>query len=181
MARLVLINGPPAIGKSTLARRYVADHPLALNLDIDAIRCSMGQWETHDESKLLARALAVEMAATHLRNGHDVVVPQLLGHPGFIEVLEGVATEAGAEFHEILLLAGPSDVLARFRARRSEMEASGVAHPQGAVEHDADTLAATIGELERIARTRSATHVVRSTEAVDDTYTALRAALDAGP
>jgi hypothetical protein len=32
MTRLILFNGPPAAGKSTLARRYVDEHPLALNL-----------------------------------------------------------------------------------------------------------------------------------------------------
>jgi hypothetical protein len=38
MAILILLNGPPASGKSTIAQRFVNTHPLALNLDIDVVR-----------------------------------------------------------------------------------------------------------------------------------------------
>ncbi|MGH3461807.1 MAG: AAA family ATPase [Kribbellaceae bacterium] len=36
--RLIVLNGPPGCGKSTIARRYAADHPLALALDVDTVR-----------------------------------------------------------------------------------------------------------------------------------------------
>jgi predicted kinase len=42
MAALILLNGPPASGKSTLATRLVAQRPLALNLDIDVVRGYLG-------------------------------------------------------------------------------------------------------------------------------------------
>ncbi|MBA3302830.1 MAG: AAA family ATPase, partial [Acidimicrobiia bacterium] len=41
MPRLILLNGPPGIGKSTLAQRFVDEHPLALNLDLDAVRAML--------------------------------------------------------------------------------------------------------------------------------------------
>jgi len=33
--RLIHLNGPPGIGKSTIAQRYVDQHPEVLNLDIN--------------------------------------------------------------------------------------------------------------------------------------------------
>jgi adenylate kinase family enzyme len=46
VSRLIHLNGPPGIGKSTLARRYVADHPGVLNCDIDVLRSLIGGWES---------------------------------------------------------------------------------------------------------------------------------------
>jgi len=81
-SRLVHLNGPPGIGKSTLARRYIADHPLSFCLDIDGIRRLIGGWDAHgQESGRLARRMALRMMQEHLGAGHDVVVPQYVARP----------------------------------------------------------------------------------------------------
>jgi predicted kinase len=72
---LLLINGAPGVGKSTLARRYADDHPLTLVVEIDAIRTQLGGWQTRDESRLIARELAIALIRAHLAAGHDIVVP----------------------------------------------------------------------------------------------------------
>ena len=52
--RLVLLNGPPGIGKSTLSRRYVEAHPGTLDLDVDRLRSFVGGWrERFDETATL--------------------------------------------------------------------------------------------------------------------------------
>jgi predicted kinase len=119
--KLVLLNGPPAIGKSTIAQRYVDDHPLALNLDVDGLRSALGQWSEHgDESGLLARSLALAMARTQLSAGYDVVVPQFLGRLPFIVALEDLAAEMSADFYELVLLDSKASSLRRFSRRTEE-------------------------------------------------------------
>ena len=67
MPRLIVLNGPPGIGKSTLARRYVDDHPLTLCLEQDVVQGLLGGWLTREgDSNLLARQLCLGMARTHL-------------------------------------------------------------------------------------------------------------------
>jgi predicted kinase len=118
MPRLILLNGPPGCGKSTLAHRYVEEHPLALNLDIDRVRDLIGQWRDHEQSAgILARAIALAAARTHLTGGHDVVVPQLLARPTFIEQAERLADEVGAAFHEVVLLDTRENAVRRFVER----------------------------------------------------------------
>ncbi len=117
---LVLLNGPPASGKSTIAERLVAERPLALRLDVDVVRSLLGDWlDRPTDAGLAARTLALAMARTHLAAGHDVVVPQFLSRVEFIEQLEQLADDVGATFIEVALTLERDTALAAFDERRS--------------------------------------------------------------
>lgn len=116
--RLILLNGAPAVGKSTLARCYAEDHPFTLVLDIDQVRSMLGRWrEDTGRAGLLARDVAIAAARAHLESGHDVVVPQLVGRVEFIELLAATADEAGARFCEVYLLDDRESIVRRFTER----------------------------------------------------------------
>ena len=118
MPKLILLNGPPAVGKSTLARRYADDHPLTLVLEIDVVRALLGAWlEDPQRSGWAARMIALAMARTHLDAGYDVIVPQLLTRREFVEMLRETTEAAGATFSELTLMDPRDVVLARLEQR----------------------------------------------------------------
>ncbi len=118
---LVLLNGMPASGKSTVAYRLIQQRPMALNLDIDIIRHQIGHWLSRPtEAGLAARGMAKAMAQLHLSNGFDVVVPQFLGRPAFIGELEAIAADTGSSFHHILLELPFDHAVEVFERRQAE-------------------------------------------------------------
>ncbi|SDS20872.1 AAA family ATPase [Jiangella sp. DSM 45060] len=171
--RLVVLNGPPAVGKSTLAQRYAADHALTLNLDVDRVRDLIGGWrDDPGAAGLLARAVAVAAARAHLRAGHDVVVPQLVARPGFLEELEAVAAQAGAAFHELVLTDDRPAVLRRFADRAGTVPGAPQAGP--------DEVAALYDRLAAyVERRPRAVAVPAPAGAVDETYRRVLAQLGA--
>jgi hypothetical protein len=78
----------------------------------------LGRWRDDPSAAgLLARTVALAAAEAQLRGGHDVVVPQYLGHPRFAAELQEVAERTGARFHEIVLRDTEAEVIRRFAAR----------------------------------------------------------------
>lgn len=118
MPRLIHLNGPPGIGKSTIAQVYAERHPGVLDLDTDRVVCLIGGWrDTFFETFKAAQLLALAMAETHLRTGHDVVMPQLATRLVDVEPFEAAAGRCGAGYREILLTADKPVACRRFAGR----------------------------------------------------------------
>lgn len=130
IARLILVNGPPASGKSTLARRYVDDHERAALVEVDALQMTLPNWETDAATRLTARDLAGVAVVEHLDAGRDVVMAQYFGRLGYIVLLEDVAREHGATFVEVILATGSALAIDRFRTRRRALAERGEHHPE---------------------------------------------------
>lgn len=45
--KLIMLNGAAAVGKTTMADRYAADHPLVLNIAGDQLIAMIGCWRAH--------------------------------------------------------------------------------------------------------------------------------------
>ena len=118
MSRLIHLNGPPGIGKSTLARRYVEEHPGVLNCDVDVLRTLIGGWQD-DWARVggLVRPAALAMIEAYLRTGNDVVLPQMLVDLDELARFERAATDAGAHFVERVLMDTQAASIARFHRR----------------------------------------------------------------
>ncbi|MHA3701519.1 AAA family ATPase [Jatrophihabitans sp. YIM 134969] len=118
MARLILLNGAPGVGKSTVARELADARSLSLMLDLDVVRSLLGDTDGDVTASYLAtRRLALAMAERHLRDGHDVVVPQYLGRVDFIEQLGSLCTATDSEFVEVALVTDAAVGQERFTAR----------------------------------------------------------------
>jgi predicted kinase len=123
MPVLIHLNGPPGVGKSTLAQRYVDEHPGALRLDIDTVASLIGGWREDFYGVLAAaRNIAIAMAETHLRTGSDVVMPQLETSLDEADRFRLAADRAGADYVEVALTVGPAEQRSRFAGKASYTE-----------------------------------------------------------
>ncbi|MEP7167707.1 MAG: AAA family ATPase [Candidatus Woesebacteria bacterium] len=116
--KLIILNGALGVGKSTLAEKYAAEHPLTLKLDIDEVR----RWISHfrEEKEIsgpLAKKISGEMARVHLQAGYDVIISQIFTQSEPLENLENIARGCGANFYEFLLTTSKEDSIRRFIER----------------------------------------------------------------
>ncbi len=178
MSRLIHLNGPPGIGKSTLARRYVDAHPGVLNCDIDVLRSLIGGWEADFQGAGgLIRPAALAMIQAYLANDHDVVLPQMLIDRTELARFEACATGVGAEFIERVLMDTPAATVARFH-RRGAAAAEDPWHDQVraivAASGGDEMLTRCHTALERLLTERpNAVEIVSAEGEIDETYRAL--------
>ena len=182
MPRLIHLNGPPGVGKSTVARRYANQHPGTLVLDLDVIAGLIGGWEENFSTTLeMARVHAREMATRHLRDGYDVVLPQLVTvhDRAHDPSLEQAAQSADATYIEVALMIEDQDHLLRLHGRRPSSDVQ--ARVQAAlVDPESDLVDRIGGHLSQHLADRPGAILLDTTGLDEDTtYQRLLSALEA--
>lgn len=180
MPRLIHLNGPPGVGKSTLAARYVARHTGVLDLDLDRLHPLIGGWDQPDsDTHQIVRPLALAMAATHLAGGRDVIVPQFRGRAAEVEAFAQVARDSGAVFVEVVLMPTWETALDRFERRIDDSDWGRYNRASVAASGGRDLLAAYYDRLLDLLQRRPDAVVLPTAEGrIEETYTALVRAID---
>ena len=180
MARLILINGMPGVGKSTLARRFAADHPGTLVCDIDVLRTFVSGWrDDFATAGARIRPAALGLIRGYLSESGDVVLPQLFARVSELQRFERAAYDAGAEFGEVMLEAAEDDAVLRFHRRDDGTDpwhpiVREIVAESGGDEH----LRAYASKLADLMSQRPTTKVVPSVAGdLEATYESLHAAL----
>lgn len=118
MQKLILLNGPAGIGKTTIARRYVNEHPLAMSLSGDDVIVMLGRWQEHEDvARESTFALMEQMVATYLKTGNDVVVAYSLLRAADAAAFEAIARSSSVRFCEVTLMTDKADAVRRLLHR----------------------------------------------------------------
>jgi predicted kinase len=129
MARLVHLNGPPGIGKSTLSALHADRNPGTLNLDVDTLHHLVGGWRDEEiDTWPVVWSLVRAMAAAHLDGGRDVVLPQYCARADEISGFAELARRHGASFREVVLLDDRDAAIERFERRARDSDDPWIRH-----------------------------------------------------
>jgi hypothetical protein len=151
---------------------------MTLSLEQDVVRGLLGGWRTREaESGTLARDLCVAMARIHLLAGRDVVVPQFVANPDYLDRLLELGRHVGAQTIEFVLLDDLGSAERRFHARINDPRlaehqrvAAAFIEEAGGYAHEYSRLARCLADRELVE--------VRSVEGdPDETYRAVLAHL----
>ncbi len=176
--RLILLNGPPGAGKSTLAARYTAEHPGSLCLDIDVLRTMVGGWaDDYAATGALIRPAALGLTTAYLRESGDVMLPQLIARESELSKFERAATGAGAGFVHVLLDVEPATSVVRYEGRSEAPHTGAVRGLVAADGGPESVVTAYVAALEDL----PGGHRLDASGDVEATYAALVAMLDRPP
>lgn len=132
--KLVILNGPTGVGKSTLAVRLHDQMSSSVLLKIDELRRTIPNYrENRRESLELAYQMATSAMERHFEDGQDVIIDKTIADAEVLDRFTDIAKKHGAEIYEFLLFA-EQDVLQK-RADDRGYIPGGLLTPERVGEH----------------------------------------------
>ena len=112
--KLILLNGPAGVGKSTISARLHTEMPNSILIDVDELRRSIPNYkEQRKESLLLAYQQTAEAIDTYLKKGKHVIIDKAISYSDTLDSFIEIAKKYGAEVYEIFLYADKKTVQKR--------------------------------------------------------------------
>jgi GrpB-like predicted nucleotidyltransferase (UPF0157 family)/predicted kinase len=112
--KLIILNGPSGVGKSTIAARLHQDIPSSLLIDIDELRRAIpGYPEKRQETLLLSYEYAADAIEDGLKAGNDVIVDKAISYSDTLDSFIERGKQCGADVYEFLLFADKQTVQKR--------------------------------------------------------------------
>jgi predicted kinase len=122
--KVILLNGFAGAGKTTIAKKYIDQHPLAVMIEGDELIVNIGDWLAREtEARRLVFNLTKTMLRTSLDLGHDVLLPYLVTNVDDVNEFEQIARELGADFYEFILYSDQKTAITRLLERGTWGEA----------------------------------------------------------
>jgi broad-specificity NMP kinase len=112
--KLILLNGPSGIGKSTISTKLADELLNTVVIDVDELRRSIPDYrENREESLRLSYERTKEEIRAHLAAGENVIVDKAIRYSDTIDTLIEEGRKGGAEVYEFMLHADKSSVQQR--------------------------------------------------------------------
>ena len=122
--KLIILYGFAASGKTTIATKYISDHPLSMMIEEDLLIDMVGQWRKfEDKARDLVYKHICSIVKNQLQAGYVVILPCLLTDATRAESFQRIAEEAGCPLYEVYLEGSKEVAITRLLKRGTWGEA----------------------------------------------------------
>jgi len=116
--KIILLTGFAAAGKSTIAKKYIANHSMAMAIEADNLVDNIGDWINHrEEIRYITFELTKAMLRTYLPFRHDAILPYVITDATEAEAFEEIARQCDADYYEFALQNDHDAAVARLLER----------------------------------------------------------------